>query len=145
MKMRTALLVLGVVFGLTVGASSAQAAKGVKKKANGNGEHHHHGKVISVDHKAGHFTIAVHHHSKKKKGTTATATPTKVQHIKFNVTNSSKFFVSQNKNKTPSSFSALKVGEHVGVASKNHHADTVVIHKQTKPKKKNNKKPVKVN
>ena len=137
MNFRKLLIVLGVVFGLTMGASEAQAAKGVKKK--GGGEHHHHGVVTHVDHKSGHFTIKTHHHGKKKKSSTAAKGT--IHHHKFTVTSNTKFTVAHKKNKKPGSFTSLHAGEHVSVAAHKGHADHVTIH--AKPKKATKKIPPK--
>jgi hypothetical protein len=133
MKLRTALLVAGVVFGLAASAPTAHAAKGIKKKG---GETHHHGKVISVDHKGGHLTIATLHQSKKKKNVAAA----KVKHLKFSVTNSTKVVVNHKKKNVASNLSAVRVGENVTIASHKGHADVIQIHLKTH-KRQNVKKP----
>lgn len=141
MYLKSTLLVLGIIFGITAGASTAQAAKGIKKKANPNVEHHHQGKVVHVDHKSGRFTIAVVHHSKKKKA--AAANPvTKIVQIRFSVSKATQFSIGSKKMKAASNFAALQVGEYVSVAGKNHHADAVLIHKGNK--RQNIKKPKKL-
>ena len=134
MNLRKLLVAMGVVFGLLIGASEAQAAKGVKKKAT---EHHHRGVVTHVDHKSGHFTIKSHHHSKKKKGATAKGT---IHHHKYTVTSNTKFTIAHKKNKKPGTFANLHHGEHVTVASHKGHADHVTIHH--KPKKSVKKKKI---
>jgi hypothetical protein len=136
MKLRTAFVILGLVFGLGAGASSAHAAKGVKKNAN-SGVHVHHGVVTHVDHKAGHFTILAHH-SKKKNNMNAQA-GAQAKHVHFKVNGSTKFVVGNGQNKTPTNFAALRAGEHVTVGSQQGTAEGVVIHKSQK--KKPNKKP----
>jgi len=78
MKMRNLFLVLGLVFGLlAAGASSAHAAKGVKKK----GEHTIKGTVVhiatstkkGVNHAE--ITVKVHHHKKKVQTNTTPNVP----------------------------------------------------------------------
>lgn len=138
MKLRTALLAIGVIFGLAVSASTAQAAKGVKKNASSTGTHLHHGKVTHVDHKNGHFTIVAHHQSSKKKVNTPTTATTRTHH--FKVSGGTKFVAHHGQAHAPTSFAALRVGEHVTVASKKGTAETVVIHKSTKANRKKPKK-----
>jgi hypothetical protein len=134
MNLRNCLVVLGVIFGLTAGASTAQAGKGVKKNGK-NAEHHHHGVVTSVEHKKGHFEIVTHHKSKKKKAGAVNGVTT--THHKFTVTASTKFYIAhKDKTRTATTFAHLHKGEHVTISSKNGHADSVVIHPKHKKKKK---------
>src|SRR4051794_22390231 len=103
----TAALIVGALT-LTVGASPALAAKGVKK----NAEHKHHGKVVSVSGNS--FVIHVHHHHKKKKQATANPaakTAGKKGHdLTLKVNSSTKFETAKKGVKAPASFSSLKPG-----------------------------------
>jgi hypothetical protein len=140
MKLRTAIFVLGIVVGLSAGASEAQAAKGVKKNGKG-GNHVHHGRVTHVDHKAGQFTIlAMHGGKKKKKGAGVAAAGAPHPH-NFSVAASTKFAVGSGKNRAPASFAALRVGESVSVMSQKGVAEGVLIHKHKAGGKRPNKKP----
>lgn len=134
MSLRTHLVAIAVAFAVFFGgASQAQAAKGVKKKTSATAEHHHNGKVVAVDHKSGIISIQEHHKAKKKTART--------QVHKFTVTSTTKVFTGVNKQRKPSNFAAVHKGEHVSIAARNHHADTVVIHsKVNKTKKKAAKK-----
>jgi hypothetical protein len=139
MNLRSVLIASALVLGLLIGASTAQAAKGVKKNPNQNGEHHHHGKVVEVNHKAGHMVIVAHHHTKKKVGN---ANGVVGAPMKFTVGMNTKFANKAGKQVQPTNFTALRVGEHVSVASHQHHADAVVIHRLAgKVKKGLKKKP----
>ena len=133
MKLQRLLIVLGVVFGLTAGASQAQAGKGVKK----TGEHHHHGIVVAVDQDKNLIEVKTSHKSKNK--TTGEVTTTS-QIIKLDVTANSKFFIAQNDMKSPATFARVQKGEHVSFSSHNHQVDSLVIHH--KNKKKNQPNPL---
>jgi hypothetical protein len=125
--LRQTLLVLGVIFGLSVGASSAFAAKGVKKKA----EHHHKGVVVSVG--DGTITIKTHHHKKKK---AATAGAPKHQELSFTINAATKVEIDSKGVHKPATLAALHKGEHVTIASKEKHADKIAIHHHKHKKKK---------
>jgi hypothetical protein len=130
MSLRSLLVVLGVVAGLTVGAGRAHAGKGVKK--NQGEERHTHGVVVSVDHEKGghgHIVVKVHHH-KKKKGQTV-AQGSKAHEHKFSVGKGTRFEVVSGKEHHAVHFDAVKKGEHVVIAHKagSQHAADVVIHR----------------
>jgi hypothetical protein len=126
MKLRQSLLVLGVIFGLSAGASNAFAAKGVKKKA----EHHHKGVVVSVG--DGTITIKTHHHKKKK----AAAGAARQHELSFTVNAATKVEIDHKGVHKPASLAALHKGEHVTIASKEKHADKIAIHHHKNKKKK---------
>jgi hypothetical protein len=124
--LRHSLLVLGLVCGLTVGASNAYAAKGVKKKS----EHHHRGVVVSVEKDT--ITIKVHHHRKKKK--VAVDAP-KTHEKTFAIDAATKVKIDAKGEHKPATLKALHKGEHVTIASKDKHADKIDIHHHHKHKK----------
>jgi hypothetical protein len=173
MKMRTLLVVLGLVVGLLAGgASSAHAGKGVKKKGaqtiSGTVVHVAHGNQKGAKHHE--ITIKAHHHKKKVQSNTTPApkvagkTSPKLpvqpnpavpavpgqtvhhhHHHKFTVGSDTQFYTSQNKAMEPTTFSAVHKGEHVTITAKGHHAEKVVIHNHKKQAspKKPTKKPTK--
>jgi len=102
--------------------------------------------VTHVDHKTGQFTILAHHGGKKKKkgvaGAGGAAAGGVLQPHSFRVGGGTKFFVGNGKNRAPASFAALRVGEHVSVASQKGAAEGVLIHKHRPGGKRPNlKKP----
>jgi hypothetical protein len=122
MKPRNLLVVVGLVVGLSAGAPSAHAGKGVKKK----GEHVVHGTVVHVEHKGEHhgeITVKVHHHKKKN------GQPAHRHEHKFAVQQNTHFFVRHGKEEHAARFAAVKKGEHVAIRAKEHHAEQVVIHR----------------
>lgn len=123
---------------LTLGASPAFAAKGVKKKPT-NGVHVVHGVVTQVHHdkaktSAGHIgeiTIKTTH--SKKKGKSATAGGKSASHTqKFSVGSGTKFEQAHGKQVTPAHFAAVHAGEHVAIQAKGNHAELVAIHHHAK-------------
>lgn len=127
--------VVGLTALLMAGVSTAQAAKGVKKK----GDHAVHGVVVAVDHdkNGGSITVKTHHHKKKKKSaTTAVGQKSKGKHEhKFHVSPGTKFTVGHGKTQKPASFSAVHKGEHVVILAKGHNAEKVAIHHHHHKKK----------
>jgi len=130
------MLVFGLAGILTIGASSAQAAKGVKKE-----EHKVEGKVIAVHHhKDGHGSITVevaHHHKKKGQapGTTAApAVPAQARgahhqdHETFEVNAETRFESVQGKEHKTVGFREVHDGESVTIHARGHHAEVVDIH-----------------
>jgi hypothetical protein len=126
-NLRHSLLVVGLTFALTAGASNAFAAKGVKKKT----DHHHRGVVVSVDKDS--ITIKVHHHKKKKN--LAVSTP-KEHEKTFRIDGATKVEIDTRGEHKPATVKALHKGEHVTIASKDKHADKIDIHHHHKKKKK---------
>jgi hypothetical protein len=126
MKLRHSLLVVGLVFAFTAGASNAFAAKGVKKK-----EHHHRGVVLSVG--DGKITIKTHHHKKKK---AATAEASRTHEKTFTINTATRVEIDTRGEHKPATLKALHKGEHVTIASSKDHADKIAIHHHHKHKKK---------
>lgn len=130
------ILLVGVLATLTAGVSTAQAAKGVKKK----GEHRVHGIVVGVDHdkNGGSITVKTHHHKKKKKTATTTVgqKPKGKHEHKFHVSKGTHFSVGHGKHQKPASFGAVHKGEHVVILAKGHNAEKVTIHHHHKKKGK---------
>jgi hypothetical protein len=119
--------ILALAVALIVGTTPVQAGKGLKK----NGEHHHHGTVIGVEKKGEEAVIEIKlHHHKKKKGVEKTKTKT----AKFTATVTTKFELVHGKERLAASLSHVRIGEHVSIAAKKHHADVVAIHKHTHAK-----------
>ncbi len=131
MHLRSLLIVGGLILGVAVIAPQAQAAKGVKKK----GDHWVHGTVIHVEHRVGEVTVKVHH--AKKKVAVIAGHPAVTHQDRFLVTQQTQLFVKQGQVEQPTTFLAVRVGEHVSILAKGHHAEKVVIHHHLK-------KPVRV-
>ncbi len=137
-------MIAGLAIALVCGVSSAEAAKGVKKKSE-KGEHKTQGVVIDVNHEKNIFIVKPHH-DHKKKGITVpsiTATPKKkgkkVEEVKeFDVSSGTVFLKVNGKKHEPSSFKAVSKGDHVVVEAKGRAAERVAIHhhKGKKGKKK---------
>lgn len=112
-------------------ASTAQAAKGVKKVAPANNASRViSGVVTHVAHKngSGSFQVRTAHHHKKVTGTATTAaTSNPQQRVQLHVTAATHFGHS---NGTPASFAALRAGERVRVQATGHNANAVQIMSQ---------------
>jgi hypothetical protein len=147
--MRAILTSVALIVGLLgAGVSPAFAAKGVKKNTV-NGVHHIHGVVTHVHHHktkngAGHIgeiTVKTHHH--KKKGQPAVNGQKVTTHThKFTVGANTHFSLVQGKQHKPANFSAVHVGEHVSIAHKSGHAESVAIHHHTIKGKNNGLKKI---
>jgi len=140
--MRTMFTTVALTFGLLVaGVSPAFAAKGVKK--NGSTTHKVHGVVTEVSHAKGKSGNTAHegeitvkvHQGKKKGQPAASGKKTSAKTEKFTVGKETQFVVVKGKQQHASSFAAVKVGEHVTVMAKGHHAESVVIHEHSGKKK----------
>jgi hypothetical protein len=127
-------LVVGLGLALTLGVSSAEAAKGTKKK----GEQKIHGKVLAVHHHkggGGSITVKVHHHKKKTGQSTAAKAAPKApaagsqHHGKtFHIGKHTHIEAVQGKLHQTVGFAALHAGEHVTVLAKGQNAEKVDIH-----------------
>jgi hypothetical protein len=154
--MRTLLSLAATIGLLSLSATPAFAAKGVKKEVDGL--HHVHGVVVHVEHSnggkgkkakgkdhLGEITIKVTHH--KKKGTAAAAKPAvakpavagkagkKKHEDKFSVSTHTKFVRVKGKERKMAAFADVKDGEHVTIIEKKGHAEEVLIHEHAGKKK----------
>jgi hypothetical protein len=114
------LAVLGLAAVLTAGASTAHAAKGVKKTE----EHKHQGTIITLEEKlhSGFVVIKTHQHKKKNgKGKTS-------KHEKFTIEQNTKVVAAQGGAGQAVGFAALRPGEHVTILAHEHKADVIEIH-----------------
>jgi hypothetical protein len=123
--MRTFFGVVCTVGLLWVGASSAFAAKGVKKNAT----HEIHGIVVHVHHHQGKLanghigSITVKtHHKKKKAGAAGKKTH------EFSVGTNTQFYLVHGTQHAPGNFAEVHDGEHVTIKEKDGHAESVAIH-----------------
>jgi hypothetical protein len=146
--MRAIITLTAFVVGiLGMGASTAFAAKGVKK--NVEALHTVHGVVTKVEHKKnkeagghiGEITVKVQQH--KKKGQPAAAGAKQEEKtVKFSVNKETKFALVRGKQRVPAQFAAVREGEHVAILAKGEKAEAVGIHVATaksggaKPNKK---------
>jgi hypothetical protein len=124
--MSRALVLLSLALGLTFGASTAQAAKGVKNGATG----HHKGKVVSMQHngKGGTLTIACRRGHKKAGNHAAAGRSAHPVHLHtYHVDQNTHVAMRQARNTHAASPAALRVGQTVNVVHSHHHADSVVI------------------
>jgi hypothetical protein len=127
---------LGLALFLTLGASTALAAKGAKR-AEKTGDRHYRGVITAVDQdkdgKVNSFTVAIRHHKKKNK--------TGAKEMKFTLDSNTKF-VAHGKMKTQFGASKLAKGERVRILAKGDHADKVVLKKAHARAKEVKKTPV---
>lgn len=125
--------IFALVAALTLGSSTAHAAKGVKKK---NKAHTIHGTVVAVNHKAGKGTITIMARQHKKKNAAAGNAP-QMHEVTVHIDTATAYSMSQKKAKTPTTVAAVQKGAKIMVKSTGQHADTVVVSANTKKAKKN--------
>ena len=111
---------------------SAEAAKGVKKKAT----HKHHGVVVSVNSAKGTMVVKTHHHKKKTAGQPAQAKG-KSHDVTFHLSAKTHVSISGKGKGKQANIGAIHAGQHVMVVASHHQALEVHIHVAMKaPKKK---------
>jgi len=109
---------------LTAGASTAQAAKGVKKTE----EHKHQGTIVTLEEKLHSGFVVIKTHRHKKKGGAAKG----AAHEKFVIEQNTKVLAVAGGAGQAVGFTALKPGEHVTILAHEHKADVIEIHAGTK-------------
>jgi hypothetical protein len=124
MMNRYRVLALAVVAALlTIGASTVQAAKGVKK----GGTHKVHGTLVALRQAPQGLllTVQVHHHAK---GRAAAKAVHQAANHTFVLTQGTQVMLVQGKLHQPGNAAALRQGAHVAVVAKGNQASLVEVH-----------------